>query len=359
MNAERLHRILLELKKDYEKNTVLDKLRDVRDNLQNQVNQPHQPAYQIKFVAAVKSLNDTLTISETNNFSTGWTELINEVGGENLFGNELKRKIENIFATNQITPASALEDIKTIVRKSENFKTSIDNLLSAYISLNIGAEDLEAGKCELGYTIPRLYVKNELKSLNKEVTELNFILTTLSEAVTGEKTEFEVRTISSSEFLFVVGVGIYLAKVVSEVVEKIIVNYKNILEIKKLRNELKAAGVADKDTKGIEQHVNKLMKKEITLLTNEIIAKTPIEDDHRKNELINGVTIALNKIANRIDCGFNIEIRVKELPEAKDTENKELIDMINVIKSNSKIMEFIKSDGQPILQLNESETPKK
>ncbi len=197
-----------------------------------------------------------------------------------------------------------------------------------------------------------------MKSLNKEVAELNFILTTLSEAVTGEKTEFEVRTISSSEFLFVVSVGIYLAKVVSEVLEKIIDNYKKILEIKKLRNELKAAGVADKDTKGIEQHANNSMEIEITLLTNEIIANSPIKDNSRKNELRNGVTIALNKIANRIDCGFNIEIRVKELPEAKETENKEIIEMINVIKSNSKIMEFIKSGGQPILQLTESETQK-
>ncbi len=147
MNAERLHRILLELKEDYEKNTLLDKLRAVRDNLQNQVSQPQQPAYQQNLVTALNSLNDTLSISETNNFSTGWTELINEVGGENLFGNELKGKIENIFATNQITPASALQDITAIVTKSENFKTSIDNLLSAYKSLNIGAEDLEAGEC--------------------------------------------------------------------------------------------------------------------------------------------------------------------------------------------------------------------
>ena len=357
MNAERLHRIVIELKKEYDLNTILEKLRAVRDNLQNQVSQPQQPLFQQNLVAALKDLSETLSKSETNNFSPSWMELINEIGGENLFGNELKTKIEEIFATNQITPAAALLELTEIVTKSEAFKLSVDNLSSAYKSLNIGAENLEDGECELGYTIPRLYVKNELKSLSKEVAELNFILTTLSEAVDGEKTEFEVRTISSSEFLFVVSIGIYLAKVISEVVEKIIDNYKKILEIKKLRNELKAAGVADKDTKGIEQHANNSMEKEISLLTNEIITNSSLKDTARKNELKNGVTIALNKIANRIDCGFNIEIRVKDLAESKEEEtgNAEILEMINIIKSNAKIMEFIKSDGQPILQLTESE----
>jgi hypothetical protein len=358
MNAERLHRILIEVNNEFIDSAILDKMIAVRDNLQNQVNQPQQPAYQQNLVTSLQTLYETLENSKTNNFSPGWTELINEIGGDGIFGNDVKNIIKNIFATNQITPSAALQDIIKIVTKTEAFRVSVVNLLSAFEGLNIGAEDLEAGNCELGYTIPRIFVKNELKSLNKEISELNFILTTISEAVTGEKKEFEVKTISSSDFLFVVGIGIYLAKVISEVVEKIIENYKKILEIKKLRNELKAAGVPEKETKGIEQHANSSMEKEILKLATEIIKNSPLTDELRKNELNNGVTIALNKIANRIDCGFNIEIRVKELPVAKDNktdENHEFADMIKIINSNSKMMEFIKTGGQPILQLNENE----
>lgn len=363
MNAERLHRILLEVKSEYENKALLDKIRAVRDNLQNQVNQPQQPAYQENLVTALKSLYEMLSTSSVNDFSPGWRQVIEEIGGAGIFGNILKERIENIFASNQITPAAALQDIILIVTKLETFKTSIDNLISAYDSLKIGAEELEGGECELAYTIPRLFVHNKLHSLNKEMTELNFILNNISEAVIGEKQDFEVKTISSSDFSIYVLIGLHVAKVISEVVEKLIENYKKILEIKKLRNELKTIGIPDKETNGIEQYANSLMQQEIEKIVKQIMSKSPQKDTGRKNELSNGVTIALNKIANRIDNGFNIEIRVKELPPIeKEEETKETIavaEMINIIKSNAKIMEYIKTEGQPILQLSEGNEDKK
>lgn len=362
MNAERLHRILLEVKADYDATSFLDKFRAVRDNLQNQVSQPQQPVYQQNLVVALQALYETLDKSKINDFSPGWTQIINEIGGDNIFGISLKNTVEEIFSSNQITPAAALQDITELVSKSENFKVAIDNLINAYSNLKIGAEELENGECELGYTIPRLFVKNKLNSLNKEISELNFIITTLSEAVTGEKDEFEVKTISSSDFLVYVLVGLHFGKVMSEIVEKIIDNYKKILEIKKLRNELQTHGVPAKETKGIEQHANSLMEHEIEKLVKALMSKYPKKDAPRKNELTNGVTIALNKVANRIDNGFNIEIRVKELTpveeENESVEESTNAEYVKAIKANMKGMEFIKTSGEPILKLPESQEGK-
>jgi len=363
MNAERLHRILLEVKSDYETKGLLEKIRTVRDNLQNQVNQPQQPVHQENLVASLNTLYDALSSSPYNDFSTGWKQIIAEIGGDGIFGTVLKEKIVTIFSYNQITPAAALQHIITIVTKLETFKTSIDSLITGFNNLNIGAEELEAGECELVYTIPRLFIQNKLNSLNKEITELNFILNNISEVVTGEKKEFEVKTISSSDFSIYVLVSIYVAKVISEVVEKLIENYKKILEIKKLRNELRTIGMPDKETKSIEQYANSLMQVEIEKIVKQVMNSYAKKDDGRKNELSNGIAIALNKIANRIDNGFNIEIRVKELSPIKEEEatpeSTEVAEMINIIKSNAKIMEYIKTDGQPILQLSEGDEEKK
>ena len=201
MNVERLHRILIDLKADLETSRITTLIQKVRDNLQNQVNQPTQPTYQTDLVASLKKLYAALENSKYNDYSPSWKEIISEISRDNLLGFELKNQIENIFATNTITPAQALEDIKTIFTSFEEFQTAIDSTLSGFQDLGIGKEELIGGECELGYTIPRKYVDNKLSGLKTEIGELNFILNNISEAVTGKKQEYKVKTISSSDFL--------------------------------------------------------------------------------------------------------------------------------------------------------------
>lgn len=365
MNTERLNRILLELKKEYDIKLVLAKLNDVRTHLQNQVNQPQQPAHQQNLVAELNNLKEILKNSDTNSFSPGWNQVIDEIGGANLFGNKLLERIETIFESNQITPAAALQELTEIVNASQLLKEAIDKVVEGFNKLKIGSDDLEQGQCELGYSIPRIFVENKLSSLNKEITELNFILNNISEVVTGEKQDFEIKTISSSDFLLYVVVGLTVADVLSKAVERIINNYKTILEIKLLRNQLKDKGVPEKETKGIEEHANNSMKEEIKNIVNEIMKEHyKSKDTGRKNELTNGITIAFNKLANRIDNGFNVEIRVEPLPEPNNPEelsepDKEKYQVISSINSRAKTMEFLNTTGDKILKLEEGEPQKK
>ena len=65
----------------------------------------------------------------------------------------------------------------------------------------------------------------------------------------------------------------------------------------------------EEQTKGIEDHANKLMESGIDKLSKAIVEEYYKGDDGgRKHELINAMRIALNRIANRIDRGFNIEV---------------------------------------------------
>ncbi len=365
MNTERLHKILIEIQKEFNQKNLLIQLHAVRDNLTNQVNQPQQPVYQQNLVTALSELNENLTNSSYNSFSPGWKQIIEELGGKDLFGVELKNSIYDIFNRNQITPAAALDSINTIVNQVEQLKTAIDEILSGFTKLKIGKEDLDAGQCEMGYSIPREFVENKLSSLSKEVSELNFILTTLSEAITGKKEDFEVKTISSSDFLLYVIISLQIADVLSNAIEKIINNYKTILEIKILRNQLKEKGVPAKATKEIEEHANSAMEEIIRKIAKEVITQHHKEQEEgRRNELENATVIALNKIANRIDKGFNIEVRVEPLPPATE-KNKDDINYQNQLKNisniqkHSKTLQYINTNGQPILELNEAKKPEK
>lgn len=358
MNAEKLHRISSELKMEFDKINVVNVLTELRNHLQNLVNQPQQPAHQQNLSNSQKQLFDFLEVAASNQFSPMWSQVVDEIGGTGLVGENLKSRIENAFVGNQITPSSALEEINKILSETEAFYNSLNQLVEGFSGLKIGKEEIEPGHCELSYLIPRTYTEENLSSLKREISELNFILNNISEVATGEKQEFKVNTISSSDYTLYIELSLLIGNILIIATEKILNNYKTILEIKNLRNQLKDKGVPEKETKGIEEHANKTMEIEIVKLAKEIV-KTHYKgkDDGRKNELISGLTISFNKIANRIDNGFNLDIRVETLPEVKEeektreTEEKE--QLINSIQQSSKSLEFINTSGKSILSLEE------
>ncbi|MFH6963018.1 hypothetical protein ACHRVK_11520 [Flavobacterium plurextorum] len=359
MNVERLHRIIIDLADDLKDYKILSLVQNVQNDLQNQVNAPSEPTYQTSLVANLEILYKALENSEYNDYSPSWKEIINDISGENLFGVKLKERLQLIFAQNTITPAKALEDLKEIHNALETFQTALKNLISSFEILNIEEEELEPGQCELGYTIPRLFVHNKLSSLKKEIIELNFILNSISEAVTGEKQEYDVKTISSSDFLLYIIIGLGVADVLSKATERILNHYKQILEIKHLRNQLKEKGIPASKTKSIETHANSMMEDEIKRIAKEVINEYYVgKDNGRKNELENSVIISLNKLANRIDNGFNIEIRVEPLPSPKEDEIvsadlQKKRDLVKSIQTSSKNIEYIETNGQSILELPE------
>jgi len=358
MNVERLHKILIDLDQEIKTEKLPTLIQQARNHLQNQVNQPNQPGHQTNFVSALKKLYKVLESSNYNDFSPSWKEIIDEISGGIKFGIPLKEEFESILASNTITPAKALEDFNRILTDLQTFQTAIQNILNGFNSLGIGEEELEDGECELGYTIPRKFIDNKLSDFKTEIGELNFILNNISEAVTGEKQEYKVKTISSSDFLLYIIIGLQVANVLSKATERILNHYKQILEIKALRNQLKAKGIPANKTKGIETHVNGMMASEIKKIAKEVINEHYEGDNGRKNELENGLIISLNKLANRIDKGFNVEIRVVELPVHEENEEQspqqaEKSELIESIKASAKNIDFLESKGESILKLPE------
>src|SRR5262249_91907 len=139
-------------------------------------------------------------------------------------------------------------------------------------------------------------------------------------------------------------------------VERIITVYKNLLEIRKLRNELRAKpGVTDDDVKGIESRAEKLMDEGIEELIPDLLDRFyKAADAGRKNEMKIEFKYSLSKSANRIDRGFNIEVRIEptksDEQQPADTKEKEYE---NIIEAAAPTLEFLKTEGKPILSLPE------
>lgn len=367
MNVERLFTVADKLTDIILNDKIIEKLKQVEDNLQNQISQPNNAGFQSKTANSIVALRERLRESEYFSLSPGWIEIIHETGYDYLFGQQLVDKVNEILASASITPVSVKSEFESLRVQLNELDQTLTELIGSLSYLGFEKNTLKPGEGEVGYLIPRELVNNELGSLKKEISELEFILKHISEAATGEKQPIKVKTISSSEFLIYVLIGLNTLALFSKGLEQILNVYKKILEIKELRQKLSEKGVSKTKTKLIEGHVNTLMKNEIKSIVKDVMSNSPIDDDLRKNEVNNGLEIAFNKLANRIDKGVKVELRIEPLIEAteeKDEEGNlieievsqeelERIQLTRLLSESAQRIKNFDSGGESILHLPE------
>lgn len=365
MNAERLHVVARSIHKEMVTSQVLSLLKALNSNLKQQINQPQQPQHQQEVANHLSSLYAALENAGSNDYSPAWVLTAEEIGAYNLLGSQLQARLQNIFERNQITPSVALEEVTTLYTEVGALMTSLEQLMSSFEHLYIGYEVLDPGECELGILIPRGFVNNDLDIFAKELEELDSIFKTLAEVATGSRPNLNIRTISSSDLTVFLDLAPEIAACTAFAVERIITLYKQLLEIRKLHKEMRNTGVPEDSLVGVEDHANNLMNDGIDKLAIHLLDKYFANGDKgRRNELHTGLRFSLKKIANRIDNGFNIEIRVEPYPAPDEdsdgeAESAEAETHINVIQSASKNLQFIKLEGDPLLCLPESEQDQK
>jgi hypothetical protein len=358
MNAERLHVVAIALRNEFQRLETVDHLQQMREALERLTQNPQQPQFQQQVSSRLNELQKRLSTAPSNSFSPAWRQIVEELGASAFVGNALAERLTNIFERNQITYPLAAAEVKQAHEEAARIKTALDQISSAFQTLHIPAEDLQPGECELGVLIPRSAVENSLVPFAKELGEINFIVLTFSELTTGATDSVQIRTISSSDLTVYLDVGLKVGAAIGQAVAWIIDRYKSILEIRKQHAELQKQGVPAERLKGIEDYANDAMSIGIEQIVPQIVETyCTTADKTRKNELTNGIRISLNKIANRIDRGFNFEIRVE--PIKRDAQGLSVIDNaemqhIDTIQETSKTLEFMNLEPNPILRLPDS-----
>lgn len=346
----------------------IELITQLRNSLQGQVKQPQETSHQQNVVNTIKTLREVLPKAESNTFSPAWQQILKEIGLYNYLGKQLLARVNKIIQRNNITPAIAEEEITKLYEALNSLNNGINNLISGFKIVRIGAESLQPGECEVGILIPRIAIDNELQKFRKELNDLEFILKHFAEVTSNDPQNFKIRSLSSTDLYvlleYVPKAGAFLAVAIAY----ILTSYKNLLEIKKLRSELTQKEVPEDALVQLDKHINNEMEESIKKFIAEEYEKyCVVKNSGRKNELRNSLEIAMNKIANRIDRGFNIEIRVEPIKMEQDSEEIEEIDEtkielnqnIQTILEAQENLEFIKTEGEPILSLPENNTTKK
>ena len=356
MNAERLHAVVIALQKELRDHQTVKKMESLVNSLRAVVAASNSSTQQA-LASSRTDLYEALRSASSDKFSPMWKELVRQLGGDGLFGQELKTKIEEHFETNQITPAVALSELEKELKALEAFSQALDDTAGAFGKFRIGSERLGPGQSEIGVLVPRQEVDNKLLEFAGELKELGFIMNTFAEVATGRPDDLHIKGISSTELMIFLEASPTYAACLAVAVERVVALYKQLLEIRKLHQQLNQQGVPEEKTTGITQHANSVMEEGITKASVEIVQKFYVgKDKARKNELTTRIVIAMNKIANRIDHGFNFEVRVEPPTagqlEAKDESLQKSVEMIQAASAN---MQFLKLEGQPVLRLPEGE----
>lgn len=356
MNAERLNAVCQELKDAVSSANLPDKLAAISYVLQNIVNQPAASEFQTALSAALDDFYTALERFPTDRFSPAWRQVLDEIGASPVLGTELSTRVRSVMERNQITPATALEEMNALHGELSRLMEAVNQLTTSLSTLGILGDSLSPGECELGVMVPRAAVHNRLADLGTELRELDFIFGTFAELTTGERVPFEIRAVSSSELMVFLATIPSVCASIAFAAEKLINTYKSLLEIKKLRAELADQGVSEDELTGITDHANTMMESAIDEITTEVVLQFGAgTDTGRENELTNALRISLRKLANRIDQGYNIEVRVQPLDDAD--EDPETADQgtraaIHRIQSASETLQFMKHGGR-ILSLPE------
>ncbi len=360
MNTTKLHIIAKDLLAELKRVGTVSLLAQSIQALQQQISQPQQPTHQQQLASHLTNLYQKLENSPVEDYSPAWRDAMIEMRVSEEFASKLRTRIKDIFERNQITLQSALEELQKIHQEVTGTETNLTGLVNGLEYFDVGEDILNIDECEVGVIVPRSYVKDNLKNFGTELVELEKTLLVFSELATGKREPLKIRQISSSELSVFLQYIPEVGACVAIAVERIVSLYKQLLEIKKLKKELVAQNVPEEQLAGIDTHAASIVSPNLDQLATELMEKYGNHlDQSRKNEVSIEVRHSLNKLANRIDRGFNIELRVTP-PEEQDEENESEENNANqvavqqIIESGSKI-NHLEQSGEPVLFLPEND----
>lgn len=349
MNASRLKQLIDFLLAMETQHRIQKRLSALNSSLSNLASQPPSSENQNAIAESLKNLRES-TLALDRSLSAAQRNGMEEIGALPYFSEVLVSNVNGWLSQNPITPSIASQQLQEVVGKRQQFLESLTVATKSLAALGIIADSLQEGEAELGLTIPRLLFDNELKGLSEELGEINQILRTFAEVAGSKETSFAVKEISTSDPVFTLAMDQQTLLIVAGVIAYFITNLKQLMEIKKLRNETKK--VLPESAKMFDEAIKKRIDEALAQKHKELIEQYK-GDNARKNELSNALKFAMGGLYSRFERGLNVQINV--LPPAKPKDGSEqdeaLVTSFAQLQQLSRELEVPLLDDEPLLSL--------
>ena len=164
----------------------------------------------------------------------------------------------------------------------------------------------------------------------------------------GKVEEPKVYTLQASAFGVDVVTTLAVAASVATILQGIALAFEKIKKFAQLRDLAQELRVPREEIDKLSHRASVAMAEKLDELQVEITNASKLSDGARKNELVSGVRLRMNGLANRMDRNFYFEVRTAppEDPEDTDEEQRSRISALTTIR-------FETFSGQRLLALPE------
>ncbi len=208
MNLERFHSILATARRDMNESEVQSQLLELITHLEHQSNDPANPDHQRNVSQSRAEILEALAEAPSNDYPPSWEIALQDYGLTYFLAKNVLLAVDEAFKGNDITPQAVFDALQPVREELHESLQHTDQILAGFERLGVKTDDLRPGDVEIAYTIPRKLREKSPSDLGKEFGEIEKLLKPFAEIATGETPEFEVRSISSSDFTIILGLNI-------------------------------------------------------------------------------------------------------------------------------------------------------
>lgn len=311
---------------------------------------PSDQSTQLNSAQAMTDLRNAILVAQAS-FSPDELEQLGELTGVSLFSSESLDRIENSLRENPAAPATALNEQQTVGGERDQAFAHLRQFLNTAEALGWTVLEAHPWEAEVGFLIPRSLFENEFDGLIAELRYLRRFLAHLTELEGGSMSEVKLSGLSTTDPLFLLGVGYMLAKKVGSLTAWGLDQWKKVEEIRKIRAEttkLKAFSAEE-----VEAIFGSKIKEEIAAGIDEKVAElvAGVKPAARKNELANGLRKDLSEFLGRLERGLKVEVHLiggLEPTEADETPDQSADQELRRISSE---LNYPPPSTDPILKI--------
>ena len=321
---------------------------------------PNNPAVLEQFHKDKGSLLKNLRESDLNNMTPSCVKIAQEIGAEIYYGVTMADTIESVLSINNFNISAVVTEFNSLKTERDKYFENLKSLNSIFESFDLEMHWWsDMSKYEVGILMPKTLTDgNEVPKVTKHLNKWNQIIKDINEITGNESRDVTIafQDIGSLEYFFQSPELTATALITG--VERIAALYKKILEIRKIRQDLKKYDFPKKDQEAAASHESEVSEKEITSITEEIISEYGKKrfEGGRRNELKNALNLHLIWIARQIDKGEVVEIITPEVspPQQKDLSDEEFSKLKIKYDSDKAKVELFKSKANIFSEISGS-----
>lgn len=324
MELSRFHKAISQIATDYENGNIESHLNTLITLLASLAANPGNPQVSQSFKDHLEILRQALQQSDLNVAEGEIAETLINHELVSFVGNELFQKIMILLSQNQLTPnlaAPEIEKLRAEVTKKFNAIAAIDN---AFTELQVEYWNLHAGETEM---VIRLPIKEETKTLEdlaKESKDWNQICRAVTETFDQELNRVTIRSVASGSILLYLAATAAFIFGMAKCLKGVNQILAEVIKMKSLYAQLVDTKVPESILNSFESHKSGKAKTDLEALAVSLVDEHyKGNDEGRKNELKNSLSISLTRLSQKLATGATVNLRLSKPKKPKINEGEE------------------------------------